>query len=444
MLDDSNDDIQQRRARPDRRRRRQMLREAAANNAATLMSPLSMPLAGPNPITPAGPPTARVRQTFDAGAVPVGRSREQRRTLLGWSAAIFIALPTLLAAIFYGLIASDQYAVEVKFAVRSNSSSGSPTDALGIFSGLGSPGSTTTDSYIVIDYIQSREIVDKLESKVGLRRIYSREQADYFSKLDPAVTSEEVVEYWRKMVTAHFDNTSQIVTIEVRAFTAEDAQAVATAILELNEALINDLSTRARSDAVKSAQVDLKRVEDQLKANRTALRAFRDTKDEFDPVKQVEARYVVLAKLEQDLSTARTKMSSLRAFMGDTAPSVTVLKGEIAALERQVEEERAKLGSKGNAAGEQSLGGLVANYEELVVDREFSEKAYVSALSSLERARIEADRQQRYVAAFVRPTLPQEALYPRRISGTLTVLAITAMLWALGVLIAYAVRDHAL
>jgi capsular polysaccharide transport system permease protein len=357
---------------------------------------------------------------------------------------VAIAIPTFLAAIFYGLVASDQYAVEVKFAVRGSSNSSTSGDVLGIFSGLGGPGSTLTDSYIVIDYINSRELVDALDGKIGLRQIYSRDQADYFSRLDPAVTGEELVKYWRKMVAAHFDNSSQIVTVEVKAFTAEDAQSVAAAILDFSEKLINDLSTRARADAVKSALQDLKRVEDQLKANRTALRAFRDTKEEFDPVKQVEARYSILSKLEQDLSAARTKLASLKNFMGDNAPSVTVLKGDIAALERQVEEERAKLGNKGAESGHQSLGGLVANYEELVVDREFSEKAYVSALASLERARIEADRQQRYLAAFVRPSVPHMALYPKRLVGTLSVLAISSLLWALGVLVAYAVRDHAL
>jgi capsular polysaccharide transport system permease protein len=85
----------------------------------------------------------------------------------------------------------------------------------------------------------------------------------------------------------------------------------------------------------------------------------------------------------------------------------------------------------------------VANDEDLVVDREFAGKAYVSALSSLERARGQAHRQQRYVAAFVRPTLPQEAFDPRRIVASVTVFAIALVPWALGVLIIYAIRDHA-
>src|SRR5262245_6048680 len=112
------------------------------------------------------------------------------------------------------------------------------------------------------------------------------------------------------------------------------------------------------------------------------------------------------------LSQGKARLGNLRSFMG---------KDEATA-----------------ARGRETLGGLVANYK-LVVDREFAEKAYVLALSSLERA-----RQQCYVTAFLRPTLPEEALfYPRRIVPSITVYAIALVPWALGALIVYAIRDHA-
>jgi len=116
------------------------------------------------------------------------------------------------------------------------------------------------------------------------------------------------------------------------------------------------------------------------------------------------------------LSQGKARLGNLRSFMG---------KDEATA-----------------ARGRETLGGLVANYK-LVVDREFAEKAYVLALSSLERARVGADRQQRYLAAFLRPTLPEEALYPRRIVPSTTVYGIALVPWALGVLIVYAIPDHA-
>jgi capsular polysaccharide transport system permease protein len=354
-------------------------------------------------------------------------------------------LPTLLAGVYYGLIAADQFAVETRFAVRgTNSSSGS--DLLGLFSGISATGSTVNDAYILIDFMQSREMLDKLDAKIGIRPIYSRPEADYLSRFDASSSSEEFLKYWRKMIKANFDGSSQIVAVEVKAFTAEDAKRVAIAILELNEELINELSARARNDAVMHAQQEVKRMEDRLKATRTALRAFRDIQQEFDPVKNAESRFTLVAKLEEELSKAKARLASLRSFMSADAPSVAVLESEIKALEHQVEAERAKLGKGAGAAqrGQESIGGLVANYEELLVEREFSEKAYVSALSSLERARIEADRQQRYLASVVRPTLPQEALYPKRILATASFSFICLILWALGVLVVYAVRDHAL
>ena len=57
-------------------------------------------------------------------------------------------------------------------------------------------------------------------------------------------------------------------------------------------------------------------------------------------------------------------------------------------------------------------------------------------------ARVEADRQQRYLAAFVRPSLPQEAIYPERIINIILVLVVSSVLWALGLLVVYGIRDH--
>jgi capsular polysaccharide transport system permease protein len=377
--------------------------------------------------------------------VPARRPQRQRRRIMLATFALIVLLPAVLGATYFGLVASDQYLVEMRFAVRSTSQSPS-SDVLGLVAGLPVASSAVTDSYIVIDHMMSREMVDKLEAKTGLRSLFSRADADYFSRFDPTLSAEEFLKYWRKMVKANFDATSQVVTVETRAFAPGDAKVIADTILALSEELVNDLSATARADAVKHAQQDVKRMEDRLRSSRTAVRAFRDTQQEFDPAKKVEARYAILGKLEEELTKAKARLANLRSFMGSDAPSVKVLNSEIAALERQLEEERAKLGNsvEGVLSGQPSIGGLAASYEELVVDREFAEKAYLSALASLERARIEADRQQRYLAAFVRPSLPQEALHPKRILASCMVLGVSLVLWALGVLVVYAVRDHAL
>jgi capsule polysaccharide export protein KpsE/RkpR len=51
--------------------------------------------------------------------------------------------------------------------------------------------------------------------------------------------------------------------LEVQAFTAEDAERVSAAILEICDALVNEISALARLDAMRSAEKEVARVEAQ-------------------------------------------------------------------------------------------------------------------------------------------------------------------------------------
>jgi capsular polysaccharide transport system permease protein len=373
----------------------------------------------------------------------IERPQQRRRRWVKLSALVCIGLPTLLAALYYGLFAADQYSAEARFAIRgANAVKGVP-DLLGVFGGSSGSGSVAGDSYIVMDYIRSREVLEKMAPMADIRAIYSNPTADYVARLDPTVSIEELAKYWRTMVELGYDASSQIVTIKVRAFTPAEAKQVLEAILRLSEELINALSDRARADAVRYAEQEVRRTEDRLKATRATLRTFRDQQQDIDPLKKAETQLTLLGRLEAELAAAKARLLTMRQYMGQTAPTVTYLENQIKALERQAEQERAKLG-KGEAPEKgATLSGAVADYEELVVEREFAEKAYVAALAALERSHNDAAQQQRYIATFVTPGLPEEAQHPKRLTNTIIVLGISVLLWSLGLLIVYAVRDHA-
>ena len=120
----------------------------------------------------------------------------------------------------------------------------------------------------------------------------------------------------------------------------------------------------ARAYAVCSPQQEVRRLQDLLRSQRGALRLVRDMQQEFDPTKQAEARHSLRGTLEA-LSQAKTKLGNLRSFMGKDAPRGLVLNSEIAWLERQLAEARAKPGKDEATAsrGRETLGGLVANDE---------------------------------------------------------------------------------
>ena len=75
------------------------------------------------------------------------------------------------------------------------------------------------DTQIVADYIRSRAMVEALGKSLDLRQIYSRDDADYFSRFDRTDSIEDLEKYWRKRVDVKIETLSGIVSVDVRAFT---------------------------------------------------------------------------------------------------------------------------------------------------------------------------------------------------------------------------------
>lgn len=402
----------------------------------------------PKPSEAGKPAVAKVRLPFvnaadDRSRAPpaLGSGQRLRRRIITISFLIVVALPTLVVTSYYAFFASDQYAAETRFAVRSATTTQAP-DLMGLISGGGST-PTVADAYVVIDFVRSRQILDLLAAEFDYKALFARADADWWARLNPTLPMEEVILYWRRMVSVGFDTTSQIMTLQVRAFTPDDSLKLAAAIVKQSEQLINDLSARARADAVKMAEQEVDRMEARLRAARLAVRTFRDERQELDPRKKAEARQQIIETLQSQLTSARAKLQAQRGQLSDVAPSVVYQINLIKALENQIEEERKRIADSGpDTSSDSTIGGLIADYEAITIDREFAEKAYLSAMASLERVRFDAARQQRYLATIVPPALPEYALYPRRILNSILVLIGMFCVWGLSVLIGLAVRDH--
>ena len=420
------------------------LRPAVGGQHAAARPPAAVP-PGSAHVEPLQPAEATYATEFSQGLDTVWTAQQWRRFWTKISLIPMVVIPVLLGVIYFSFIAADRFAVETKFSIRQVSGVAS-TDLLGSLTGVSASGSTITDSYILIDFIESRELIDKLQGRINLHAIYSHEDADFLTAFDPDETIEEFREYLEGMITVYFDSSSQIITMEVQAFTPQDAKLVSEEILRLSEDLVNELSEKARGDTLKNAQVEVARMEDRLRKNRTEIRKFRDVEQDIDPTKTAETQIGFLSTIEASLSTAKAELANLLRFMDADAPSVKVLKSKIKALEDQAAGERARLGvdrGDGKDGGTETLSARLEGYEVLALEQEFSQKAYISALSSLEHARVEADRQQRYLAAFVRPSVPQDSLYPERVLGIVITILAAFVLWGISVMSVYIVREHA-
>jgi capsular polysaccharide transport system permease protein len=357
-----------------------------------------------------------------------------------------VAVPAVVSTTYMAFVAADQYHSFSSFSVRSIDAAPS-SDLLGMFT-QSSSNSTTSDSYVLVDYILSERMVQMVDEAFGLDTVFAQRGADFFYGIAPGMPIEDKLAYWRSMVTVNFDSSSGIMDLQVKAFSPEISQKVSAFVMAQSEKLINDLSLTARDEVLRTAQVEVQTAEDRLTQTRSALRSYRDASQEADPIEGAKLAAQLVGSLEEQLVKMKTELSTALTQMGENTPRVRVLRSQISSIESQLTKERQRFGSGTTAKGGRAPGqatdvaGRIALYESIQTQNEFAERAYTSSLASLEKARVEAGAKQRYLAVFIKPTLSQMAQYPHRLLNPILVTLAGLLLWGVAVMIFYNIRDR--
>ena len=355
----------------------------------------------------------------------------------------FVVVPSIVAILYLAFLAADQYVAEARFAVRTMQADSGSDKVLTALTALGSgtqPSMAGQDPYIVSSYIHSRAILEDLSPTIDLRAIFTRPEADFWARLESDASIEDLVEYWNGMVGTDVDGPSGIVTVSARAFRPDDALRLSTAILAASEKLVNDVSARARADAMRSAEDEVRRYERQVRDALVELRRFRDREGYIDPVGAATSTSTLLLQVMGEKIRLQNELFVARRALSDTAPTVKNLRTRIEALDKQID------GLKGQLTGTSTVGSTVSKslvqFEELELNRVFAEKLYNMAQDGLERARLRAERQNLYVSVFVPPSLPQDPQFPKRLALSFIIPIALLVIWGILALIAAAIEDH--
>ncbi len=363
---------------------------------------------------------------------------------LGISKILFLCLvivPTSLAFVYYAFWASDRYVSQTLMTVRTADSQIANVFG-GLLGSLGGTGSGVIDGYVVEAYVQSREIVRKLEESVDLRSIYRVPEADVWSRLSADASFEGLHDYYLSRIDVYFDSTANVVHLDAQAYRPEDARRIAEAIVEISDEMVNRISQQSRTDAVQFAREELDLAENRLRDNRLALYRFREKHSDLDPVRSAEAISGIVASLEAELSRYKTELASLRSYMREDSAQIAGVKARIAAIEQQMQAERGRLTRNEDLPGT-TYSDLLAEYERLLIEEEFARTSYSSAVSALEVARADAGRKQAYLVAFVEPSLPDDPSKPDRLLIIVSFLVCGLLAYGLLMLIGAAIREHA-
>ena len=353
--------------------------------------------------------------------------------------ACVVLLPTVAVFLYYLLWASPMYVSQTRFAIRSADSSGGGLDIASAL--LRSSSSTGADAHIVVEYIQSLDIIHDIDKELGVDLHFSDKGHDVFSRLTNNPTQDEQLRYWKWAVIPALDQDTGIITLETNAYSPEMAQKIAAAVLARSEALVNTMNLRAREDAVSLAQSEVQRAEARVRKAQEAMRNFRDAHTLLDPRVTAAGLQGVVTELEGEAVKLRAQLAEAQSFMRSSAPATKALQTRLKAVESQLDQEKQRLA--GLRSQEGNLNAVVGEYEDLTIEAEFAQKQLVTAMSALESARVHEVAKSRYVVAFQQPTLPDESLYPRPFLFTAYVFIGALLLLGLGSLITASIREHA-
>lgn len=348
-----------------------------------------------------------------------------------------VVLPTVIAALYFGLFASDIYISEARFVVRSPDKPA--TSPLGMVLGASGLSTSGDKSYAVVDYVRSRDALRDANRDDAILKAYSRSDLSVFDRFGGLLngkTFEHFYAYFSGKVGIEFDAGTQVTRLSVSAFAPRDAQMINQRLLGDAEKLVNRLNTRAQEDTIKLAQAEVDRAKDRAQKTAIALAQFRNSRRILDPEKEAAVRLQMVSKLQDELIGARTELAQMQQYTPEN-PQIPTLRTRIAALGKEIADQTGQI-----AGAPDSLSGDAVRYAALQLDAEVATKQLAAALASLQDAESEARRKQAYVERIAEPNLPDYPLEPHRWKGILATFMLGLIAWGVLRTLIAGIREH--
>lgn len=348
-----------------------------------------------------------------------------------------VVVPTFCLSIYYGLVASDVYTSESKFVIRSPDEQ----SVTGVGLALKNIGfnASSDDSYLVRDYLTSRDAIEHLNKTLNIQKKYADPSVDIISRFGTIgkPTFENFYEYFNKRTKVVYDPASSISTLQVQAYTAEDAKKINEQLLKMSEVVINKINNNAKNDILSSASIEVKDAQEASTRAAIALAEYRNEKAIFNPEGQSMILLQEISKLQDALIQTETQLTQARELTPEN-PQIKSMEARIKSLKKTIKERSALVAGPTDL----SFSTRSVEYQRLELEKELADKQLISAMTNYEQAKNEFNKKQLYLERLAQPSLPDEATRPTRLKNVLSGFVFGLLLWGVLRLFVAGVREH--
>jgi capsular polysaccharide transport system permease protein len=340
------------------------------------------------------------------------RRRRRNLVLLGARLVAFIILPTLVCAYYFAFVATQSYATNSEFIVQQAEPSGASGGLLG-----GTAMATSQDSILVQDFLTSRGAMQRLDEEHGYRAHFSDPSVDSLQRIAEGASNEALFSHYSKHVKVGYDPTEGVLRMEVSALTPEKSRIFSEALIGYAEERVDAITERKRNDQMKGATETFEEAEAKMVDAQQKVLDLQEQMGVLDPKSETAGLMSQINSLEVQLTEKRLLLSQLLDNDQPNQARVAGAEGDIERLQELIADLRAQMTNEGQS--DTSLASVTARLRMAEVDLETRTMVMQESLQQLEAARIEANRQVRFLSVGVTPVPPDEPTYPKVFENSL-------------------------
>ncbi|MFT4714960.1 MAG: capsular polysaccharide transport system permease protein [Paracoccaceae bacterium] len=366
----------------------------------------------------------------------LARRRRRRLGLLFVKLAFFVFIPTFLAGFYYYRIATPMFATNSEFVIQQADSGAGA--AAGLLSGTSF--ATSQDSITVQSYLNSRAAMLRLDNEFDFKAHFQQAHIDTIQRLDPDGTNEAAYRIYQKRVKIGYDPTEGIIKMEVIAASPEASRIFSEALIVYAEEQVDQMTQRLRGDQMKGARSGFDEAETKMQAAQRRVLELQQKRGVVSIEGEISSRMQQITAREVQLRDRQFELAELMDNPKPNRTKVDIANRSVVRLETEIASMRAELTEGSSGSG--SLAVILGELRVAEADLATRQLMLAQSLQQLETARIEANRQVRYLSLGVAPVPPDEATYPRAFENTLLAFLVFGGIYLMASLTASILREQ--
>ncbi|WP_304616454.1 capsule biosynthesis protein [Paracoccus sp. (in: a-proteobacteria)] len=367
----------------------------------------------------------------------LARRRRKRMLMLAMRLLVFVFLPTAAVSWYYTMIASPLYATVSQFQIQS--ADGNSGGGIGGLLGAGGM-AANTDSVGVQSYLTSREAMMRLNEELGFTRAFQDPAMDAIRRLPEDATNEAAFRVYQNSVKIGYDPTEGVLNMEVIAPDPVLSREFSLALIRYAEEQVDRFTARLREDQMRGAIENYEDAEAKMLQAQRRVQELQERLGVLDP--QAESSVVMgqISSLESQLTNRQLELGQLLSNPSPVQSRVDAARGDIERLQQQIAQTRLQL-TEGNEM-RRSLTAISGELRVAEAELATRQELLAAAAAQMETARIEANKQVRYLSLSVAPVAPDEATYPKAFQNSIVAFLLFAGIYLMLSLTASILREQ--